>query len=65
MEEFKIDIAALFIEAMNTTQNKMLLGAVKGEAERKQFHKILTAFNKRGVSTQTILDALMEAFTEE
>ena len=65
MKEYKINIAALLIEAMNNNLNKMILNTIPGDIEKQQFHKFLIALNKRGVSTQTFIDAIMEAMTEE
>lgn len=66
MGEYKIDFAALVTEMLNESLNKTILKAVPGDAKEKtQFYKLLTALNKRGVSTQTFLDAIMEATTEE
>ncbi len=66
MEEYKIDIPALIKEIINDSMNQILLNSMPVDDDtKKQFSKILTAFNRRGVSTQTVIEVFMEAFKEE
>lgn len=61
MEEYKIDVVALLKEMHNDSMNKALLNAIPDDTAKAQFYKILCGFNKRGVSTQTVFEVLMEA----
>lgn len=65
--EYKVNVGELLKQAFNSSMNKMLIDAIpqSKEEDRKQFAKLLVALNKRGVSTQTFMEAILESVTEE
>jgi hypothetical protein len=65
--EYKVDVGELLKQAFNSSMNKMLIDAIpqSKEKDRKQFAKLLVALNKRGVSTQIFMEAILESVTEE
>lgn len=63
--EYKINVDELLKQLFNGSMNKMLIDAIHKEKDRKQFAKLLVALNKRGVSTQTFMEAILESFTDE
>ena len=63
--EYKVDVGELLKQAFNSSMNKMLIDAIPQSKEKKQFAKLLVALNKRGVSTQTFMEAILESVTEE
>lgn len=63
--EYKVNVDELLKQLFNGSMNKMLINAIPKEKDRKQFAKLLVALNKRGVSTQTFMEAILESVTEE
>lgn len=65
--EYKVNVDELLKQLFNGSMNKMLIDTIPKakENDRKQFAKLLVALNKRGVSTQTFMEAILESVTEE
>lgn len=61
--EYGVDFSALIYEIQNEALNKMIVKSVPGGDALVL--KLIRALNKRGVSTQTFMDALIEANTAE
>lgn len=65
--EYKVNVDELLKQLFNGSMNKMLIDTIPKakEKDRKQIAKLLVALNKRGVSTQTFMEAILESVTEE
>ena len=62
--DYSIDYDAIIFNLKNHAANALIEKFV-GEKERERTMKLIHALNKRGVSTDLFLEALMEAATEE
>lgn len=62
---YEIDLKATIEAVKNHALNSMVLKAIPDPSARDLFSKIVHGFNRRGVSTQTVIDVFMEMATEE
>ena len=67
MEKYEINIVARVKQMIDDGMNQILISAMPpGDDEtKKQIYKIMTEFNRRGISTQTVLEVFAEALKEE
>ena len=63
--EYSINFDALISQLKNEAYNKMIERFTPDEKSKKDTLKLLRALNKRGVATETFVEALIEASTEE
>ena len=59
-----VNLEAIIEEIKNRAINNLISGCVPDETSAKSVYNIFRAFNKRGVSSSVVVEALMEAFKE-
>ena len=60
-----LNFEALIEEIKNRAINDLISGGAPDEKSATSIYNILRAFNKRGISSSVVIEALMEAFKEE
>lgn len=61
-----MDFFESIIESVkNQTMNGLVLNFCENEEQRKQMKKVLEAFNRRGISTETFIEAVSEGMGSE
>ena len=63
--EFSINFSAMIAEIKNQTLNKMIVGSMPNDKDARMIYKMLRAFNRRGITSEVVIEVLMEAFREE
>ena len=64
-EEYSLNYGAIINEIKNMTLNKMVLMAIQDEEQHKSVQKFLRAFNKRGVSSEIVMEVMLEVAKED
>jgi hypothetical protein len=64
-EQYSVNLEGIINEIKNMTINNMILMAINDEKQNKNVKKFLRAFNKRGVSSEIVMSAMLEIAKEE
>lgn len=64
-EKYSVNLDGIINEIKNMTINNMVLMAINDEEQNKNVKKFLRAFNKRGVSSEIVMSAILEIAKEE
>jgi hypothetical protein len=64
-EQYSVNLDGIINEIKNMTINNMVLMAINDEEQNKNVKKFLRAFNKRGVSSEIVMSAMLEIAKEE
>ena len=64
-EQYSVNLEGIINEIKNMTLNNMILMAINDEEQNKNVKKFLRAFNKRGVSSEIVISAILEIAKEE
>lgn len=63
--DYSINLDAILYTIKNEALNKIMCDFSPDQKTKEMTNKLLRALNKRGVETQTFIDALVEASTAE
>lgn len=64
-EQYSVNLEGIINEIKNMTLNNMILMVINDEEQNKNVKKFLRAFNKRGVSSEIVVSAMLEIAKEE
>ena len=62
--EYSLDFNAIINELKNSTINKMITMAIPDEEQSKGVQKVFRAFNRRGVSSETVMAVFLDLAKE-